>query len=98
MVLALSTGLEKGLGPSSKWGLWAFCAGLGQLTAGIGKIAKVDQKQPEMETDGLGPRNPRRERAEPGERERGPILVVQADRGRGQGLRVVGRQLHGGPE
>ena len=42
-----------------------------------------------METDGLGPREAACQRAELGERQRGPALVVEADGRRGQRFGIV---------
>src|SRR5439155_12427297 len=98
MVLGPSTGLEKCFSPLSERGSWSFRAGLGQLLTGTSKVPKVDQKQAEMETDRLGLGEPAGQRAEVREGRRGPVLVVEADRGRRQGFRVVRRQPRGGAE
>src|SRR2546430_8376628 len=96
MVLGLSTGLQKRIRPPSKRCSWPFGVSLGQLSTGTIKVPKVDQKQAEMETDRLGAREAPRQRAEARERERRTVLVVEPDRRRRQGLRIVRRQP-GGP-
>src|SRR5438105_9701487 len=98
MVLALSTSLEKRISPLSKRRSWPFRAGLGQLSTGTSNVPEEDQKQAEMETDGLGPGKALRERAEAGEGGRRPILVVEADGRRRERFGIVRRQAHGCPE
>src|SRR5437764_3838463 len=89
MVLGLSTRLENRISPLSKRGSWPFRAGLGQFLTGTSKVPEVDQKEAEMETDRLGLRKAPGERAELRERQRRPVLVVEPDRRRSEGFRVV---------
>src|SRR5438034_6966451 len=89
MVLGLSTCLEKRISPLSKRGSWPFRAGLGQFLTRTIKVPEVNQKQPEMDTDCLGVRKAPGQRAEVGERQHRPVLVVEPDRRRREGFRVV---------
>jgi len=66
-------------------------AGQGQLAAGTPDIPEIDQEEAEMETDGLGVREPANQGAEVRKRQGRPVLVVEPD-GRGRERLGVGRR------
>src|SRR2546423_6856513 len=90
-VLRFSTCLKKRLSPLSKRGSWAFGSGQDQFSTGTRQVPEVDQEEAQVEANRLGMRETGGQRAEPGECERGAILVVEPDCDRGEGLGIVRR-------
>jgi hypothetical protein len=91
MVLGVTTRLEKGFRPLSKRGPWAFRTGERQFATSTSHVAEVDEQEAEMEANRLGMRETTHERAELGERERRPVLVVEAHGRGGERFGVVRR-------
>src|SRR4051812_42379124 len=95
MVLAFETCLQKRFGPLSKRGSWALRTGEGQLATRTRQVSEVDEQETEVEAHRLGVRKAAGEGAEPREGQRRPVLVVQPDGHRRQGLGVVWGGLRG---
>src|SRR3954453_10904108 len=95
MVLAPPGGPQEGLGPLAKRRCAPRGRRKGELALRLTDVAEVDQEQSEVETDGLRVGEAAGQRAEPGERGGGALLVVAADSGGRERLRIEGSRACG---
>src|SRR5262245_59949339 len=98
MVLAFTSSPQNVLSPLAKRGLRPCGPCQSQLALGRGDVAKVDEKEPEVEADGLRGGKAAGERAESGEGRGRLLLVVEADRLGRERLGVVRCGARGGGE